>query len=170
MRSCNHNTALTFQMADRVAQLRNRTQRIKQVNFNSIGCKYIGCNFSELGTVVSAVERNRNRNLRKILEVLFQIVCNTLSSHTNSIFVHTVSTNTHNASQTTCTELKISVKTLLQLFRIVLHQSFNLITCSLIIIFAKPLLRNFNVICLHIILYFVNIQVFKPNGHKITQS
>ena len=149
VRGCNHYTALAFEVADGVAELRNRTQRIKQVYFYAVCSKYICSYFCKLCAVVAAVKRNCHRNLRKIFIALFQVIGNTLCSHSNCIFVHSICTYAHNSAQTAGTELKHPVETLLKFLRIVVHQVFYLFAGLLVIISAQPLLGNFQIVLFH---------------------
>src|SRR5574344_645104 len=98
MTGCNVYTALTFKIANCKTHFRSRAHIVKQINFNTVSREYIGRCFSKQTAVVSAIMTDDNGYLFHILEVLVKIIGKTLSSSTDSIYVHTVSSSTHNST------------------------------------------------------------------------
>ena len=135
-----NNTALAPQLTNCEAQLGGRTQFVEQINLEAIRCENVGNTLSKEARVVTRVVRYGNLHLLT-LEALLQVVRQALSSHTDSIFVHTVRTHAHNAAQTARTELQVFIEALGQLLSIVVNQILNLRFGSLIVITFEPLLR-----------------------------
>ena len=122
MRSCQDDTALTSQMTNGKRHLRSGTHILKQIYLDTISRENICWDFGKQTAVVTAIMTNHNSYLFKVFKVLIKIVGQSLSSCTDSIYIHTVTTYSHDTAQTACTKFQIFIKCFYQIGFIFIFQ------------------------------------------------
>ena len=133
---------MAFQLADGEAQFGRRTQCVEQKNGESVRGENAGDALGEHTRIIAAVMAHGDPNLLA-REVLAQVVGKPLCGSAYRVDVHAVGTHAHDAAQAARTEFEVFVKALDKFFHIVVHQVFNLLLGSFVIVAVKPCLRLF---------------------------
>ena len=133
---------MAFQLADGEAQFGRRTQCVEQKNGESVRGENVGDALGEHTRIIAAVMAHGDPDLLA-REVLAQVVGKPLCGSAYRVDVHAVGTHAHDAAQAACTEFEVFVKALDKFFHIVVHQVFNLLLGSFVIVAVKPCLRLF---------------------------
>ena len=114
--------ALATQVADGKGNFRRRAQVVKEIDLDAVG-REDGCrDFSKLAAVVAAVVSHNHGDLLQVLEVLVQVVGQTLGGGTHGIDVHTVAAGTHDATQAARAKFQILVEAVYQLGLVLVFQ------------------------------------------------
>ena len=138
MRGRDHHAGDGSHPADRVAQFRRRTEIVEDEHMQAVGAEYVRCDLGELLGVVAAVIGNADADV--VAGRLFKnIVGQPLGRHADSIFVHPVGSDSHDASESSGAELQILVESILEPGRVVVPQFQNLHLCLGIKIPLQPL-------------------------------
>ena len=133
---------MAFQLADGEAQFGRRTQCVEQKNGESVRGENVGDALGEHTRIIAAVMAHGDPDLLA-REVLAQVVGKPLCGSAYRVDVHAVGTHAHDAAQAARTEFEVFVKALDKFFHIVVHQVFNLLLGSFVIVAVKPCLRLF---------------------------
>ena len=133
---------MAFQLADGEAQFGRRTQCVEQKNGESVRGENVGDALGEHTRIIAAVMAHGDPNLLA-REVLAQVVGKPLCGSAYRVDVHAVGTHAHDAAQAARTEFEVFVKALDKFFHIIVHQVFNLLLGSFVIVAVKPCLRLF---------------------------
>ena len=128
VRSGYNHAALAAQIADCEREFGCRTQRIKQIDFDSVCHEDSSGSLAEGAAVVAAVVSQRHLYLfaSKLLE---QIVAKALCGHPHGVDIHSVGASAHNSAQAACAEFQIAVERLNEFILIVFHHIFHLLLC-----------------------------------------
>ena len=111
-----HNSRLTVQFSDRKREHRSRHKLAVYVNVNTVCSKYSCGSFCKNVRFNTAVISNSNTRL---IKGFIDIISKSLSSSSYSINIHSVSACTNYASQAACSELKITVKSIINTLGII---------------------------------------------------
>ena len=123
-------------------QFGRRTQCVEQKNGESVRGENVGDALGEHTRIIAAVMAHGDPNLLA-REVLAQVVGKPLCGSAYRVDVHAVGTHAHDAAQAARTEFEVFVKALDKFFHIVVHQVFNPLLGSFVIVAVKPCLRLF---------------------------
>ena len=108
-------TALATQLTDSERDFRSRTETLEQVGVNTVGGEDISHDLCEKSGIVAAVMTYHHADLLLAGERLLQVIGETLGRHTHHVFVHTIGADTHDATKTSRTELKVLVESVDQI-------------------------------------------------------
>ena len=144
---CHIDTCHTAKITDCKGKLRGRAQRLEPVRLDAICGQAKRCHICKLRRTMSGIIRNRN-TLRLLLTHL-DIVRKALGRLRNDIIVHAVCSCSDDATKSGCTELKIHVKALFDLFFIILDCSKLLSCCFIEKRICQPFFINLFVIHVH---------------------
>ena len=137
VRGGDDHAAVAFQLADGEAQLGRRTERVEQVNLESVRCEDVGDAFRKQPAVVAAVVPDSDLDLLT-RKGFFQVVRKALRSHADRVDVHPVRADSHDSPQAARAELQIFIKTFGKLFRIVVYQLCNLLFRVFVVVSGEP--------------------------------
>ena len=135
-------TRVAFQLADRKAQLRRRTQRVEEVNIEAVRGENVRHALGEHPRIVAAVVGHGNPHLLA-RKVLLQVVRKSLRRGANRIDVHAVRTYAHDPAKASRSEFQILVEALDKLLHIIIHQILDLFLRLFVVVSVEPRLRFF---------------------------
>ena len=134
MAGCYVHAGYGAELTDGKADLRGGAEALEKIDLYAIGTEDVCNTFCKHTAVVTTVVTH-NHALSALGESLVDVVGKTLGGHTNNIFVHTVCTGTHDAAQTTGSELQALIEGIYQrVLVLVVQHSLNLGLCLIIII------------------------------------
>lgn len=131
---------LAFELADGEAQLGRRTQRVEQIDRETVRSENVGHALGEHPRIVAAVVPHGHPD-RFTGETPLQVVRKPLRGSAHRINVHPIAARAHDAPQTARTEFEILVETLHEFVHIILHQVFNLFLRIFVVRTVEPRLR-----------------------------
>ena len=137
VRGGDDHAAVAFQLADGEAQLGRRTERVEQVNLESVRCEDVGDAFRKQPAVVAAVVPDSDLDLLT-RKGFFQVVRKALRSHADRVDVHPVGAYPHDAAQAARAEFEVFVEALGQLAQVVIHKIFDLLFRVFVVVSGEP--------------------------------
>ncbi|OJG25599.1 hypothetical protein RR47_GL001648 [Enterococcus columbae DSM 7374 = ATCC 51263] len=141
VRSRHHDTCGGVQITGRKRHGRNRHQDRPDIDLNTIGCEHARCHLCKHIALDAAVIADGHRRL---CEVLFQIISQTLRSFRYGVDVHPIGACANYATQTTGAKSKITIKSILN-FCIIHRFQFSGNICIRSCIHQPSLVFFFNI-------------------------
>ena len=105
-----NDTALTAEMTDGKRHFGSGTHVIEQVDLDAVGREDVGRSLSEETAVVAAIVSHHHCDLLQVLEVLVEIVGETLCGSSHGVNVHAIGSGSHDAAQTSRTEFQGTIE------------------------------------------------------------
>ena len=140
--------ALASEMAYGERQLRSGAERVEQIHLYAVGRENVGHDLGKEARIVAHVMPHGHLDLRQILEILLEIVGESLCGGANGVDVHAVAAGAHDAAQSAGAEFKIAVEGVDQFGLVVgLKHAFHFLSGGFVISLAKPhLCLGFNLL------------------------
>ena len=138
-------TTLATEMTDGKAHFRSWTKVVEEINVNTVCRENLSNSLSEKAGVVTAVMTYNDTNLVTSNEVLVEVVRKSLSCSAYRVDIHAVRTSTHNATESTRTELQSLIEAVDEARLVVcLHHCLSSSLCFCVKNWVScPLLSNF---------------------------
>ena len=157
---------LTAKVANGVGDFGCRAEALEEINLDAVGRENVGNGLGEEPSVVAAVVSHHHTEVVAPCESFVDVVGKTLRRHSHDIDIHAVGTGTHDATQSTRSELKVAIERINQfgLVTIVKHCLHGFSRCF-VKRWLKPLfcscltLGNQLFVILHNLLFLI-IKVF----------
>ena len=150
-------------LAHGIAHLGSGTDVVEDIDMDAVGGKDIGSDAGELPAVVAAVVRDTDLDV-VALDVLEDVVGESLGGHADRVLVHAVGADAHDAAEASGAELEILVERVLETCWVVVAQLNDLAFGLGIEISVQPALGHF-VKIFHRVCGF---NVRRGNRHKFT--
>ena len=139
MGRCHHYSCGSALEAYAVAEFRGRTDVVEKVDVQAVCAEHVSGYLCELAAVIATVVGDADLKVVS-LDILENVVCKPLGGHSDSVLVHPVGADTHDAAETAGTELEIAVERILEICLRAFHKGFHFIPCLLVEFFAEPAL------------------------------
>ena len=145
MRGGDHDAGHCSLLADGIAHLGSGTDVVEDVHVDAVGGKDVRCDARELAAVVAAVVGDTDLEVVS-LDVLEDVVGESLRGHSDRVFVHAVGAYAHDAPEASGTELEVLVECILEPGRVVVAELDDTAFGLRIEISVQPALGHFFII------------------------
>ena len=159
---CRHiDTSLTTKLTDGKRDLRRGTQTLEEIDLDAVSREDVSHTFGKHPAVITAVMTHDHSGL-DVGEGFVDVVGKALCGHAHDVLVHTVRACTHNAAQTTRTELQVLVEGIDEgALVLIVEHCLNFLACLLVKGRSKPLLCQCLALCDKLSVVFHKQSCFK---------